>query len=241
MARTSAESRDSSRCWVESTIWVDLDRAAVLVADRDLALGVGAELGGIALLGPAGVGEVLEDLVGVEDRRRHQLGGLVGGVAEHDALVARALVLVAGRIHALGDVGRLGVQVDGDVVVLPVEARLLVADVLHGLAGQGLEVLEGHRIGAAHLARDDDAVGGGQRLDAEPGLRHRREVGVDHRVGDPVADLVRMALGDGLAGEQVVGTRHRTDPDRGYAVAIAAFDPLWGRGSRTASGHGQGG
>ena len=38
-----------------------------------------------------------EDLVGVVDRRRHQLRRLAAGVAEHDALVARALVLVAGR------------------------------------------------------------------------------------------------------------------------------------------------
>ncbi len=189
-----------------------LDRAAVGVAHGDLALGVRTELGGVALLGLARVGEVLEDLVRVEDRRRHQGRGLVGGVAEHDALVARALVLVAGGVDALGDVGGLRVQVDGDVVVLPVEAGLLVADVAHGLAGQLLKVLEGHGIGAAHLARDHDAVGRGQRLDAETGLRHRREIGIDDGVRDPVAHLVGVAFGDGFAGEEVVGTRHWLHP-----------------------------
>ncbi len=133
----------------------------------------------------------------------------------------RALVLVARGVDALGDVGGLGVQVDGDVVVLPVETVLLVADILDGRAGQLLQVLEGHRIGAAHLAGDHDAVGGRQGLDAEAGLRHHRQVGVDHGVGDPVADLVRMAFGDRLAREQVIGTRHGVRSPQG----------LFGRGT----------
>ncbi len=62
-------------------------------------------------------------------RRRHQRLGLAAGVAEHDALIAGALILVAGAVDALGDVGGLRVQMDGDVGVLPVEAILLVADV----------------------------------------------------------------------------------------------------------------
>ncbi len=123
-------------CWVESTIWVAADRLAVLVADRDLALGVGAEHGGAVRLGLARLREVLEDLVGVEIGAGISSGRLVAGVAEHDALVARALVLVAGGIDALRDVGGLGVQQDLDVGVLPVEAVLLVADVLDGRAGQ---------------------------------------------------------------------------------------------------------
>ena len=84
------------------------DRLAVLVAHGDLALGVGAEHGGAVGLRLAGDVEVFEDLVGVVDRRRHQLRGLVAGVAEHDALVAGALVLVAGGIDALGDMRPTG-------------------------------------------------------------------------------------------------------------------------------------
>ena len=66
----------------------------------------------------------------VIDRRRHQLGRLAAGVAEHDALVAGALVLVAGGVDALGDVGGLRVQQHFDLGVAPMEAVLLVADVL---------------------------------------------------------------------------------------------------------------
>jgi hypothetical protein len=58
-----------------------------------------------------------EDLVRIVDRRRHQLRRLAAGIAEHDALVAGALVLVAGGVDALGDVGRLAVQQHVDLGV----------------------------------------------------------------------------------------------------------------------------
>jgi hypothetical protein len=76
------------------------------------------------------LGQQLRGSCGIVDRRRHQVRRLVAGIAEHDALVARAFVLVAGRVNALRDVGGLAVQQDFDVGVLPVEAVLLVADVL---------------------------------------------------------------------------------------------------------------
>ena len=65
------------------------------------------------------------------DRRRHQLRRLVHRIAEHDALVARTLVLVAGRIDALRNVGRLLVQVVVDAQVLPVKPVLIIPDVPH--------------------------------------------------------------------------------------------------------------
>ena len=71
------------------------------------------------------------------------------------------------------------------------------------------------RLRDAHLAGDDDAVGGGQRLagDADlPGV-HAGLLGlaidqIDDLVGDAVANLVRMAFGNGFAGEQVILARH---------------------------------
>ena len=107
LADVVARSSVSSRCWVESTICVDADRLAVVVADGDLALGVRAELAGARRRLARASASSLEDLVGVVDRRRHQFRRLAAGIAEHDALVARALVLVAGGVDALGDVGRL--------------------------------------------------------------------------------------------------------------------------------------
>ena len=73
-------------------------------------------------------GHALEDLVAVVERGGHEVGGLVGGVAEHDALVAGAFVLVAAGIDALRDMRRLAVEMVLELGGLPVEAVLLVAD-----------------------------------------------------------------------------------------------------------------
>ena len=122
--------------------------------------------------------------MGVIDRRRHQVRGLAAGIAEHDALVARAFValLVRGVVDALGDVGGLGVQQHVDLGGLPVEAVLLVADRLDGAAGGGFELggiddllavavdLQ-KRVGHTDLAGDDDAVGGRQRFAGDADCR----------------------------------------------------------------------
>ena len=71
---------------------------------------------------------------------------------------------------------------------------------------------------AAAFAGDDDLVGRAQRFAAEPGV-HLAVVGdaeldvvldesVEDGVGNLVADLVRMAFGNRLAGEQIVCTCH---------------------------------
>ena len=190
-----------------------LDRLAVLVAHRHLALGVGAE--GLLAARVARFGDEAEDFVRVIDRRRHQFRRLAAGVAEHDALIARAFVLVAGGVDALRDVGGLGVQQHFDLGVPPVEAVLLVADLLDRRAGRFLE-LDRAKVGAAHLAGDDDAIGRRQRLASDADLigvdaraRAFAEEQIDDLVGDAVADLVGMALGNRLAGEQVILSGHR--------------------------------
>jgi hypothetical protein len=84
----------------------------------------------------AHLGLALHDAVGVVDRQRHQaVGGLVGGVAEHQALVAGALVERAlAFVHALGDVGRLAVDRRQHRAALVVEADVgvVVADAADG-------------------------------------------------------------------------------------------------------------
>ena len=146
----------------------DACRLAVAVLDGDLALGVGAELHRLAMAGAARLAQGLEDVVGIIDRRRHELRRLVAGIAEHDPLVAGADVLVAGGIDALGDVLRLAVQQHLDIGVLPMKARLLVADVLDGLAGALDDAVAGDAFGSAIFAGDDDAVGGGEGFAGDP-------------------------------------------------------------------------
>jgi hypothetical protein len=88
------------------------DRHPVPVADGHLCLAVGPKVGQSAV--PADGGELLGQPVRQRDRHRHQLRGLVGGVAEHHPLVTRPgtvqLVLrelpapFLGHVDALSDV-----------------------------------------------------------------------------------------------------------------------------------------
>ena len=79
----------------------------------------------------------LAELVGQRDRRRHQFRRLVGGVAEHHALVAGA----AG-VHALGNVARLLVDGGDHGAGVGVESieRVVVADGCDHAANQALEI-----------------------------------------------------------------------------------------------------
>ena len=163
-------------------------RHAVLVAERDLALGVGAEAGRRA--GVPGAGERGQDGVGIVERRRHEGIGLAAGIAEHDALVAGALVLVAGPVHTARDVGRLGVHMDLDIGVGPVKALLLVADVADAGAGDGFERPGGDRFGTPHLAGENHPVGRDQGLAGDAGGGVERQIGVHDGIGDAVAHLV---------------------------------------------------
>jgi hypothetical protein len=183
-------------------------RLAVDVLQADLALGVGAEERRLA--GMAGIRQRLEDGMRVVNRRRHQLRRLGAGIAEHDALVAGALVLVAGGIDALRDIGRLLVNVAGDLRHVPVEAFLLVADILDRLARHLDQPVATDIAGSAHLAGEDDAIRRRQGLDAAARLRIGGEKGVDYGIGNAVANLVRMPLAHGLAGKNIIALGHKS-------------------------------
>ena len=74
-----------------------------------------------------------------------------------------------------------------------------------------------------NFARQYDAVGGDHRLTGDAGVRIGGEEGVDHLVGNAVGHLVRVALRNAFAGEQVA-----------LAAAHAACPwAFWGASSRT--------
>src|SRR3546814_3524556 len=125
----------------------------VLGCERDRALGVGFEE--IDRLGVAVERELVEYAVRIIERGRHQVRRLVSRVAEHDTLIAGALVLVAALVDALGDVDRLAMEVTGEIGILPVEAVLLVADPLDRIARGRLALGDGGRdvFAAADLDR----------------------------------------------------------------------------------------
>jgi hypothetical protein len=150
--------------------------------------------------------------VGQRDRQRHQLGGLVGRVPEHEALVAGALPLdlvlggarrarlVAG-VDALRDVRRLGADRDAHAAGGAVEtlAGGVVADPQDGVADDRRDV---DVTGGGHLAGDVHLPGRDHGLDGDPAAGVLREHRVQDRVADLVSDLVRVALGDRLGREE---------------------------------------
>ena len=83
-------------CWLEISTVVSAFGLAVLVDDAHLGLAVGAQVVEHALL--AHLGQPAGEAVREPDRHRHEVVGLVAGVAEHHPLVAGAdLVVVVGE------------------------------------------------------------------------------------------------------------------------------------------------
>ena len=196
------------------------NRLSVNVLQRHLAFRIRAELRRPA--GVAGLGKRAQNRMRVIDRRRHQIRRVVAGKAEHHALVAGAFVLVAGSIYALSDVAGLVVDEAADVGMLPVKILLLVANLADRLAGNLDQLLAGDRFWAAGLAGENDTVGRDQRLDAAACLRVSGQVGIDDRVGNPVADLVGVAFRHRLAGKYKIVLRQQT-------ISLNRLEPYAGR------------
>ena len=168
------------------------DRLAVDILHGHLTLGVGLQVE--QLLGPSLLRQHLQDLVGEVDWSRHERALLVdfalgAGEAEHHALVARTLLLLALfflGIDAHGDVGRLAMQQHLDIGAVIREAVLIVADVAHHGARDLRDHLAiDHRVAAilaeqrglsATFSGDDDLIGGAEGLAAEPRI-HQTVVG----------------------------------------------------------------
>ncbi len=179
----------------------DALRPVVLVLDRDLGLTVRPQ----GRHDPAlpHLGEPARQPVGQHDREGHELLRLAAGVAEHHPLVPRAP-----RVHALGDVGRLLVDGgdDGAGLVIEPVAGVVVPDLRDRPPGHLLEV---HVGGGRDLPRDEAQPRGQERLAGDATHRVLPEDLVQHGVRDLVGDLVRVALGHGLRGEEVLSlSRH---------------------------------
>ena len=115
--------------------------AVVAIFYRDLALGVGAEVCHLlALL--ANVGKRAHYEVCEVERGRHVVLGLVYGIAEHHALVARALLIFLLARHATVYVVALLVYGGENAARIAVELifRLGVANLVDGLARNCLQV-----------------------------------------------------------------------------------------------------
>ena len=184
---------------------INRDRLVLLVvANRHLALAVGTEEIHDALL--AHIRQPLGQLVRQHDGRRHQLGRFVAGVAEHHALVARALFVVgvdAAAVHPLRDVRRLALDGHQHAAGLPVEphGRILVADALDYVAYDGGKLDLGS---GGDLAGYHNEAGLGEGLAGHSTGLVFADDGVEHAVRHLVAQLIGMAFGNTLGREQIL-------------------------------------
>ena len=195
---------------------VDADGATVLVGKGHLGLAVGAQALHDALL--AHIGQALGQAMRQPDGCGHEVGGVGGCVAEHDALVARtqtvARVTALGAAHleglvdAASDIGALPVQGNGHAAGRTVEADT-------GGVVSDREDLTTHDLGdldvrlGGHLTGDVDETCCGHRLDSDARAGIRFEQGVEDRIGDTVTDLVGVTFGDGLGREKLLTHRSR--------------------------------
>jgi hypothetical protein len=75
--------------------------------------------------------------------QRHQLSGLVGGIAEHVALVASTnVVLLLANVYSTGNIRALLLDANHDVAALVVEAKvaMIESNVLHSVTDNLLEI-----------------------------------------------------------------------------------------------------
>jgi len=159
-----------------------------LVLNGDLGLGVGAEPA--ELSAAPELGHLHVELVGEHEGEGHELGGLVGGIAEHDTLISGSGVLdLALNVDSLGDIGGLLLDGDEDVAGVVVESLLgvVVSDVVDGITDDPLVVELGL---GGDLSEDHDHSGLGGGLAGDLGELVLLEAGIKDGIRDLIADLV---------------------------------------------------
>ena len=182
-------------------------RNTVLVFHCHLGLSIGAEIGQNLLF--AHLGQLAAQLMGQHNGHGHQLGGLIAGKAEHHALIPGAVVLVLLRlafgfqrtVHAHGDIA--GLLVNGGDDGTGVAVKTVLGPVITDLAHHFPSDVGNVRIATGgNLAHHIDHAGGAGGLTGHPGLGIFFQNGVQHRIGNLVADFVGMSLGHRFRGKE---------------------------------------
>ena len=173
----------------------DAHRRVAVVFHRDLHLAVRADVGDNA--GHAGDFQQRYKALRRHHRHRQIFGCFVAGVADHNALIARTegvLVLSHSQFgfHRARNVGALVVDVAVDLVVFRV-----IADIAQGVADD----IEYIRLSAGrNFARHDNVTVGCHDLTGHAAGGIMLQTGVQHAVGNEVAQLVGMPAHNGFCG-----------------------------------------
>jgi hypothetical protein len=178
----------------------DAEGFVLTVLNGDLSFGVGAEPGDFTRF--TNSAEFSSEVVGEHDGGGHKFWGFAAGEAEHESLIARALLggflaRNAAGIDPLGDIGALASEGVHDVDAVGVKNVFWVgiADGADGGADDGIVVQFG---AGGDFSCDDDEIGFYEGFAGDATVRVLGEAGIEHRIGDSVADFVGMAFADRL-------------------------------------------
>ncbi len=166
--------------------------AITFVAQCDLAFCVWAQPRQLSTLTQKRL--TFHQTVRVINRCGHQHVGFVGGITEHQPLIAGAQVFVFTFIDAHGDVGGLfanGIQYRAGRTV-KTHVTAVVADIENHLAHQIFKINISR---GAHLSSDDGHAGFDHGFNRNPCAFVFCENGIQHGVGYLIRHLVRVALG----------------------------------------------
>ena len=173
----------------------DFHRLAVAIFYGHLGFAVGPEKISFAAL--ANFREVVHQAMGHLNWKRHQLRRFIARVAEHHTLIAGALLFVQtfAFSHALRDIGRLLLDRGQDGASMPVESHggIGVTDLTHHFA-HDIDVT--HFCAASNLAGNDYHAGLGETFAGYSAVRISRQMGVQDRIRNLVAEFIRMTLGN---------------------------------------------
>ena len=167
-----------------------------VVFDRYLRLGVGTQVGH-HLPFAADDGQFLENDVREDERRRHVFARFVARIAEHDALIARALFFFGLAYDTLVDVRRLFVDRGEHAAGITVELIFAfgITDTVDYAACYVLDIDVGAR---THFARDDDQTGGAERFAGYFGVGVVTKEFVENGIGNLIRNFVGVSFGHGL-------------------------------------------
>ena len=172
----------------------------VIVFHGDLRLAVGAQIGQCAVL--ANGGQTAGQLVRQRNGERHIFLRFIAGIAEHHALIARALIFIHLAIYALRDIGGLIIDADQYAAAVAVEAefRAVIADFNHLFAHDLIDRYIGTGADFAHHQHEAGRSGAFAR-DVRVGILFQNRV--QNRIGNLVADFIGMAFGNGFGSKQM--------------------------------------
>jgi len=170
------------------------------ILNGDLGFGVGSEPGDFARLADAA--EFTSEVVREHDGGGHKFRGFAAGEAEHESLIACSLLggflsRSAAGINALGDIGALAGEGVHDVDAVGVE-DVFGMSITDGADGGANDLIVVQLRAGGDFPCDDDEIGLNKGFAGDAAEGVMGEAGIEHRIGDCVADFVGMAFADRL-------------------------------------------